>query len=258
MPTLKETKARLQQETGITPTYTAYGGYSTAPLSGGYPKEEGITGTTQRAPLRTMQSVPTGVSTSVPTGLRQTGQRTTTTTEFKPAGPAPELGELPEYKPLEYDIRRVAALTQKKAGPARRSAMRALQQAFSQSYQAKPMRDIAIRNALREYGQAYGQILTGAESAAEAQYGREREEQIRANIANYEAELKKQEINFRSAWDAWLKGGVTTTTSAQEIQYGTPGVGGGGGSLATISMGGQKMSYTQPGIYMGGKLARGF
>jgi len=159
---------------------------------------------------------------------------------FAPTGPAPEVGELPEYKALPYDQRRIAALTQKKAGPARRAAMRTLQRAFAQSYQSKPMRDVAIRNALKEYGQAYGQILTSAESAAEAQYAQERAEKVRENIMNYEAALRKEELNFRAAWDAWLKGGTQVTTGVTTQEYATPaaatGLVGGGGRQPTSYM----------------------
>jgi hypothetical protein len=166
-----------------------------------------------------------------------TGSTTRQTTTWQPGGPAPEMGELPKYEALPYDQRRIAALTQKKAGPARRAAMRTLQRAFAQSYQSKPMRDIAIRSALREYGQAYGQILTSAETAAESQYAQERAEQVRQNIVNYEAELKKQELNFRATWDAWLKGGTQVTTGTTTQQYTTPaaavGLGGVGGATRT-------------------------
>ncbi|MHA2135389.1 MAG: hypothetical protein ACW99J_16130 [Candidatus Thorarchaeota archaeon] len=152
------------------------------------------------------------------------GSTTTQTTSFTPSGePRPDF-VAPDYVPVEFDKRRLAALRQKKAAPFRRALTRELQRAFTGSYKDKPSRDIAIRNALREYGQAYGQILVHSEAAARSELEQETAELRQERRLEFQAAMTEAQLEFQTAWDAWLKAGTTTTTATQQIQFGYPGL----------------------------------
>lgn len=166
-----------------------------------------------------------GAATSVPSRApTQTTQ--VTETSFKPAGPRPTF-ETPDYEKVEYDKRRVASLRQRKAAPFRREAIKALQGAFTRSYGSKPERDMAIRNALNQYGTAYGKLLVQAEGQAEKQYERELQDTRQERLLEFQAAMVKAQATFRSSWEAWVKGGTQTTTTRAETGPMAPGGGGG-------------------------------
>lgn len=157
--------------------------------------------------LRTVSSTPrTATAGGGATGTRQT------TTWTPPTGPRPEF-EAPDYEPVEFDKRRLKTLRQRHAAPFRREAMKALQGAFTRSYGSKPERDMAIRNALNQYGTAYGKVMAQAEQTAQAEYAMERSELQQERILEFKAAMTKAQADFTSAWQTWSKSGTAISTA---------------------------------------------
>ena len=153
------------------------------------------------------------------TGPKPVGTKVTTTSQYvAPAGPQPEY-KAPSYKAVGYNKRRVSFLRQQAAGPARRAATQALQRAFTSSYSSGPLRDMAIRNALREYGSAYAEIMAGAGTEARREYEAETAEKRAANLAEYQAAMSAAQSEFAAAWNVWAKSGTTETTQTSAPIY---------------------------------------
>jgi len=238
MPTLQEAKETVNSYKKTSPgvfepfTPAPGGSYYAERAQGGYElvNPEDKTPTPSKTTLSSGVGIQKTLDTGTSSGLRtvsstslpkpiQTGLTKTATTKFVPSSaPTPQF-VAPEYKQIGYDTRRVAFLRQQAAAPARRAAIKALQRAFTSSYSSGPLRDMAIRNALQEYGSAYANIMQGAEQQAESQYAAQTAEQRAANLAEYQGSLAAAQAEFQSAWKSWMAGGQNVTTETATPTY---------------------------------------
>lgn len=100
----------------------------------------------------------------------------------------PEMGEMPEFVAPEWDESAIAALSQKKAAPGIRGLREAYQRVAARRDENPNVTSMTLRQALRGYGTGLEEIMSGAYSAAESEYGKK-----------YAVESEEAKINYQTA-----------------------------------------------------------
>lgn len=145
-------------------------------------------------------------------------------------GEAPELPTLPTFKAPEFNKRAARALTQKLAAPGIRTLRETVQQAMGKTYENPNVRKLTLREALQGYGTGLEKVMTGAGKEARSEQMAELDLQRQEEMANFQAQTNAAMQAYQNAWQDYLKGEETITTSGT-----TTGEGGVGG----VEMGGR-------------------
>lgn len=167
-------------------------------------------------------------------GSSSSARRSSTQTIRK--GAAPELPDLPTYKAPEMDKRGLKALTQKMAAPGTRMLRETVNQAMGKNYENPNVRKMTLREALQGYGTGLEKVMAGASREARSEKMAELDVQQKAEMANFQSKTNAAMQSYQNAWQDYLKGEETITTSGEATE-GSSGVGGG------VEMGGR--IYTQ-------------
>lgn len=142
-------------------------------------------------------------------------------------GEAPEMPDLPTFKAPEMDKRAVKALTQKMAAPGIRTLRESVQQAMGKNYENPNVRKMTLREALQGYGTGLEKVMSGASREARSEKMAELDLKRQAEAANFQAQTAAKMQQYNNAWQDYLKGSETVTTTGEATGGSDTGVGGG-------------------------------
>jgi hypothetical protein len=142
---------------------------------------------------------------------------------------APTYTPPPDYVAPTYDEGRIESLAQQKAAPGLRAARSQIQQ-IQGKYEENPnVKAMTLREALAGYGLAVANVMGGAETSAESEYGREYGTQERQAEINYQGATTTAQTQFQGALasaSANLQSGLTRYQDLfqnyMKQQYGGP------------------------------------
>jgi len=156
---------------------------------------------------------PSGGSKST-SGIKQTGttlasQKSIGTVQYQqsvaPKTAAPALGAMPEFQGPEWNEREVARLTQTKAAPGVRRLRSAVERATSTPYENPNVKALSLREALGGYGQGLQSVMTGAESAAQSEYGRKYAQEYQGKAMAYQANVQAKMTEYQAAMQNYMR-----------------------------------------------------
>ena len=151
----------------------------------------------------------------------QTGSTGVSTTTKTPTGVAPQLADLGTFDAPEWDEREVSRMTQSKAAPGVRKLRSAVQRAMSTPYENPNVRAMTLREALGGFGLGLQGVMTGAESAAQAEYGRKYQNQYQAKAMQYQTDVQAKMTQFQADFQNYLSQYTTETTQTTTPSYTT-------------------------------------
>ena len=147
---------------------------------------------------------------------RPTGSETTTS--WTPPGPAPTMGEIPEFEAPEWDEGEISRIRQVRAAPGVRRLRGAVQQAMGGVYESPQIKRMTLRQALAGYGMGLESVMSGAGREARGEYGEEYGREYAGEQMEWQANAQRISQMYSGAMQAWAQSG--TQVSTQEIQYG--------------------------------------
>jgi len=124
----------------------------------------------------------------------------------------PEKPELPKYKAPKYKKSRVRALTQKHAAPGVRKLREAVQTAMGQQYDNPNVKRMTLREALQGYGTGLGDVMSAAQRSAHGEYMQELNLKTQEAMANYQAQVSREMMEYQMAWKEYLSSQARTDT----------------------------------------------
>jgi hypothetical protein len=137
----------------------------------------------------------------------------TSMTMNRPKGPMPTIGTVPEFQAPEWNAREISRMAQAKAAPQVRRLRASVQQAMSRPYENPNVRAMTLREALSGYGQGLESAMAGAESAAQAEYGRRYQTEQQSKAMTYQANIQRMQMEFQAALQDYMKQYTTTQTT---------------------------------------------
>lgn len=137
----------------------------------------------------------------------------TTTRSTSYTKPLPDTPDARTFVTPEYDEREVAKQTQMQAGSGIRGLRSTLQQAIgtTPSSSNPNVRRMTLRDALAGYGQGLESVMGGAQSRAANIYGQKFAAETAAGKINFNAQVRRDEMDFEKLMTEWEGSKVTTT-----------------------------------------------
>lgn len=126
-------------------------------------------------------------------------------TSVAPKTAAPVLGAMPEFAGPEWDEREVRRLTQVKSAPGVRRLRTAVQQAMATPHENPNVKALSLREALGGYGQGLQSVMTGAESAAQSEYGRRYAQEYQGKAMAYQANIQAKMAEYQAAMQNYMR-----------------------------------------------------
>jgi len=119
---------------------------------------------------------------------------------FSPGGSgAPKYKEPGIYRPALYDTRKIAGYQQEAMAPGLSQLRRALQGVQARRYGSPTERGVAVREAIRGYGEALAPLQAGASQEAMQRYAPEYEQTIMAEQQRLTSEREKNILEYQQA-----------------------------------------------------------
>lgn len=134
----------------------------------------------------------------------------------------PELPEIPEFQPPEYEEREVAQIAQRIAGPQVRRLRETTRAAITRrgpGYENPNVRRMTVRQALQGYGTGLEGIISGARRGAVAEYAQQYGPRVEAARMTYQARVQASMAQYGNLWSEYL------TRLKSELAEGTTGQG---------------------------------
>jgi len=123
-----------------------------------------------------------------------------------PEGPFPTIGEVPDFTQDPFvapprDEGRINELTQQKSAAGLRAMRSMIQRAMGQGYRNPNVKRMTLREALAGYGQGIESVMTGAQSAAGSEYGKEYETEYGTAGKNWQAQNEANAQNWKTKYE---------------------------------------------------------
>ena len=117
---------------------------------------------------------------------------------------APVMGSMPTFNLPTWDESKIAAKTQRAAGPGLRELRKGMQEAQGRYYENPNVRRMTLRDAMAGYGMGLEKVMGGARQQATSEYAAEYGPQVAKAQAEYGGQVQSTLSQYRNAWNEYL------------------------------------------------------